>query len=215
MKFPRFALLISFATLGACGGGTMRVADDPSSSDGPVSLAPTPAAEPEPAAPADSMMTPDSTPTPAPAVDSLAATTAPQERGYAAYGSNTDLEIRRIGKWSHTGVGESRRVVIRDANSWAEFWSELGTGDRPEVDFTQAVVVAVAAGQRPGGGYEIAVSRVSQAGGELNVEVLETSPGPNCLTSSALTQPVDVVVVPVAALRSWSFTERKEVRSCR
>jgi hypothetical protein len=82
------------------------------------------------------------------------------------------------------------------------------------VDFTKAVVVAVAAGQRPSGGYEIAVDHVSQTDGELAVQVVETTPGPNCITSSSSTQPVDVVVVPVVAPRNWSFVERKEVRSC-
>jgi hypothetical protein len=76
------------------------------------------------------------------------------------------------------------------------------------------VVVAVAAGQRPTGGYEIAVDRVRQVNGELTVEVVETTPGPNCTTTTSLTQPVDVIVVPAPTARSWSFIERKEVRGC-
>jgi protease stability complex PrcB-like protein len=211
MILRRCALLIPFAALAACGSGTMRVAgDDSSASSGPVSLAPTPDSEPEPsvaAAPA---------PATQPSQDSAAAAPAPQQQGYAPYsGGSSTLDMKRIGQWSRTGIGESRRLVIRDANAWAEFWSELGTGDRPDVDFTKAVVVAVAAGQRPSGGYEIAVDRVGQTDGELTVEVLETSPGPNCITSSAPTQPVDVVVVPAVALKSWSFSERKETRGCR
>ena len=204
------ALLIPLVTLAACGGGTIRVADDePSTSTGPVSLAPTPDSEP------DSSAISAPAPAPEPARDSMAAAAAPREQGYAPYGGGSALEIRRIGQWSRTGIGESRRLVIRDANSWAEFWSELGTGDRPGVDFTKAVVVAVAAGQRPSGGYEIAVDHVTQADGELTVQVVETTPGPNCMSVSSPTQPVDVVVVPVVAPRSWSFVERKEVRGCR
>jgi hypothetical protein len=210
MILRQYALLIPFAALAACGSGTMRVAgDDSSANSGPVSLAPTPDSEPEPsvaAAPASA---------PQPAQDSTTAAPVPREQGYASYGGNSALEIKRIGQWSRTGIGESRRLVIRDANTWAEFWSELGTGDRPDVDFTKAVVVAVAAGQRPTGGYEIAVERVGQADGELTVQVLETSPGPNCITSSSPTQPVDVVVAPAVAPRSWSFSERKETRGCR
>ena len=49
----------------------------------------------------------------------------------------------------------------------------------------------------------------------LAVEVVETTPGPNCMTTSSLTQPVDVVLVPAVAPRSWSFVERREVRGCR
>ena len=211
MIFRRYALLIPFATLAACGSGTMRVAgDDPSASSGPVSLAPTPDSQPEPsvaAAPA---------PATQPGPDSAAAAPVPQQQGYAPYsGGNSTLEMKRIGQWSRTGIGESRRLVIRDANAWAAFWSELGTGDRPDVDFTKSVVVAVTAGQHPTGGYEIAVDQVGQRDGELTVQVLETSPGPNCVTSSSPTQPADVVVVPAVALKSWSFSERKETSSCR
>jgi hypothetical protein len=106
-------------------------------------------------------------------------------------------------------------LVIRDANAWDQFWSELGVGDRPAVDFSRDVVVVAAAGQRPTGGHEIAIDRVSQADGELNVEVVERSPGPNCMTTASLTQPVDVVVVPASDARSWRFVERKEIRGCR
>jgi len=208
MLFRRCALLIPFAALAACGSGTIRTAgDEPSTGDSPVSLAPAPESKPDSANP------PALAAAPQPTRDTSAAATG--EQGYAPYGANSSLQIRRIGQWSRTGIGESRRVVIRDANSWAEFWSELGTGDRPEVDFTRAVVVAAAAGQRPSGGYEIAIDQVSQTDGELAVQVLETSPGPNCVTSPSPTQPVDVVVVPVVAPRTWSFTERKEVRACR
>lgn len=187
----------------------MRVADDnPSSSNGPVSLAPTPEAQPDSSAAAPALAA-------EPPRDTAAPAAVPREQGYSSYGSTSTLEIRRVGQWSRTGIGESRRLVIRDANAWAAFWSELGTGDRPEVDFTKAVVVAVAAGQRPSGGYEIAIDQVSQTDGGLTVQVVETTPSPNCITSSSLTQPVDVVVVPVVAPRSWSFAERKEVRGCR
>lgn len=213
----RLATLIPIAALVACGTGkTIRVAQDDATDDGPVALAPAPEPEPEP--------TPEPSPEPAEttttqaapaAAPNLSQAEAPQEQGYSAYGNTPSLDVRRIGQWTRTGIAEARRLVIRDANAWAEFWSELGVGDRPAVDFTQNVIVAVAAGQRPTGGHEISVGRVSQDNGELTVEVVETAPGPNCMTSSSLTQPVDVVVVPTVAPRGWSFVERKEVRGCR
>jgi hypothetical protein len=204
----RYGVLLPLATLVACAGGrTMRVAPDDGGSDAPVALSPTP--EPGPnELPGDTV-----TNTPSRATDSLS-TEATGEKGYAAYASGGDLELRRIGQRTRTGDGESRRLIIRDANAWAGFWSELGVGDRPAVDFTRDVVVAVAAGQRPTGGYEIAVDRVRQVNGELTVEVVETTPGPNCTTTTSLTQPVDVIVVPASTARSWSFVERREVRGC-
>jgi hypothetical protein len=199
--------LIPVLILSACGGTTMRVAqDDPAEDSGPVALAPAPDSAPESTATA----APAPAPVPATAPDSAST------QGYAPYGNTGgDLELRRIGQWTNTGISESRRLVIRDANTWARFWAELGVGERPAIDFSQNLVVAVAAGQRSSGGYEIAVRRVSQANGDLTIEVEETAPGPNCMTTSALTQPVDVVVLPAVGARSWSFIEHQEVRGCR
>jgi hypothetical protein len=211
----RYALLIPLVALAACAGGsTMRVSQDDPDEETPVALAPTPESPPDSITPG----VPLSQPSEPPLQDS-----AQTEQGYIPYGDSEtsgemasgEIEIRRIGQWTHTGISEARRLVIRDANAWTEFWSELGVGDRPAVDFSQDLVIAVAAGQRPTGGHEIAVTQVNQSNGELRVELVETTPGPNCMTTSALTQPVDVVVVKGVNPRSWSFVQRKEVRGCR
>ena len=200
---PRpLALVLVVVALTGCGSGrTIRVSEGDSTASEPVALAPTPAQEPASA--------------PAPQSDTASAAAAPSEQGYASYGNNRTLDIRRIGQWTRTGIGESRRLVIRDANAWAQFWSELGVGEQPAVDFNRDVVIAVAAGQRPTGGYEIAIDRVTQSDGQLTVEVVERTPGPNCMTTASLTQPVDVVVVPAADAKSPTFLERKEIRGCR
>jgi hypothetical protein len=207
----RSVALIPVLLLAGCGGTTMRVAqDDPVGDSGPVALAPAPESPPESTATAAPTQPPDSAPVREAARDSAGV------QGYAPYGdAGGDLELRRIGQWTNTGISESRRLVIRDANTWARFWSELGVGERPAIDFSRNLVVAVAAGQRSSGGYEIAVRRVSQANGDLTIEVEETTPGPNCMTTSALTQPVDVVALPAVGARSWSFIEHQKVRGCR
>jgi hypothetical protein len=200
----RFALLIPMVALLGCGTGrTIRVVESEETAGEPVALAPSPVPEPSPV----SATEPEAKPSPP---------VEPSEgQGYAPYGGDGVMEIRRIGQWAHTGIGEPRRMVIRDANAWAQLWSELGAGERPDVDFTQNVVVVVAAGQRSTGGYGIAVNEVTQADGQLIIGVVETTPGPNCITTAAATQPADVVVIPVAAPRGWSFLERKEIRACR
>jgi protease stability complex PrcB-like protein len=209
MTSRRYAILFPLAALMACAGGTtMRVSQDEASGDDPVALSPTP--ETGPSEPTGDTVTSS----PSREADT-ASVAAAGEKGYEAYGTGGALELRRIGQWTRTGVGEARRLVIRNANAWADFWSELGVGDRPAVDFTRDLVVAVAAGQRPTGGYEIAVDAVRLANGELTVEVVETTPGPNCMATTSLTQPVDIVVVPALTAQNWSFVERKEVRGCR
>ena len=208
MNAHRFAWMISLLTLGACAGGqTLRVAADPDTSSTPTAVALTPEGGS------------DTTAQPAQAPAAAEEPNAAPAQGYAPYGETAgesrDLEVRRIGQWAHTSIAEPRRMVIRDANGFAQLWSELGAGERPDVDFTQNVVVVAASGERPTGGYGIAIDRVSQADGQLTIQVVETTPGPNCVTSGAATRPVDVVAVPAAAVRGWSFLERKEIRSCR
>ena len=203
----RFALLIPIAALIGCGAGrSIRVSeggDAPASE--PVALAPTPAAEPAtPAAPATS-------------ADTASAAAAPSPgRGYAHLRKQSDL-------WTSGALASGPAPASVNLGGLLSGMptpgpnsgSELGVGERPSVDFNRDVVVAVAAGQRPTGGYEIAIDRVTQSDGQLTVEVVERTPGPNCMTTASLTQPVDVVVVPAADAKSLSFLERKEIRGCR
>ena len=125
-----------------------------------------------------------------------------------------EVEIRRIGSWVSSGVKGSRRLVIRDPKTLAAFWSELGAGVRPEVNFSRDLVIAVASGEHSSGGHQIVVQQVTRDGGELRIEVVDTSPGPDCMTTSALTQPVDVVLVPADGVKGWSFIDRKATNEC-
>jgi protease stability complex PrcB-like protein len=200
------ALVYLMVLAGCAGATTMRVdhenGDEESSGESGVTIAPAATVSPDSGTRDSAAFTPDGQ---QPAAG----------QGYAGYGGPAAIAIRRIGQWSHTGIGESRRLVIRDPEGWTAFWSELGVGERPAVDFTRDAVIAVAAGQRRSGGYEIAVSQVSDSAGELTIEVLETSPGPECSVAAALSQPVDVVVVPAVKTQRWSFVEQQLVRSCR
>ena len=214
---PRlFVSLLLILPLAACAtGSTVRTTDGEDGTDsGPVSLSPTPSQQPDPEATSqpEAPAQPEASTQPqAPAQPQV----TNSAQGYATYDGTSALEIRRIGQWTRTGIAEARRLVIRDANGWAQFWSELGTGERPVIDFTKDLVIAVAAGQRPTGGYEIAIESVNRVDGELSVSVVERTPSPNCVTTASLTQPVDVVVVPAADARSWSFLERKEIQACK
>ena len=123
----------------ACGSGRIVPSDgaepagDPSSA--PVA-GPGPVSDPSPA------------PAPAPGADGAAP--------YAAYDAASSLPLRRIGQWSTSGLATPAREVIRDDGAYARFWAGLGAGERPSVDFSRDVVIAVAAGQRPTGGHAIA-----------------------------------------------------------
>jgi hypothetical protein len=198
LLFPALLLAVG------CSGGTLV----------PSGGAPTP--EPEPAsAPAGA---PAVAPAPVPVSTAAPDTTTSQPgvSAYVPYGGGTAVQIRRIGQYSQSGITAPERLVIGDDSSYARFWSTLAVGgERPPVDFTHDVVVAVAGGQRSTGGYSIAVDRVARSGAGVSVDVVQTTPGAGCIMSQALTQPVDVVVVAGADAKTWSFSERSAEQGCR
>ena len=194
--------------LAGCGSGTIRPTDDAGGVEPAPSVAPAPPIEDTDPAPSPAPAPEAPTPAPAPAADTGTAGKA----GAAEPGTN--VEIRRIGRWVSSGIRGARRLVIRDPATWAHFWSELGAGVRPDVDFRNDLVIAVAAGERSSGGHDIEVRQVSRAGGQLRIEVLETYPSTGCMTTQALTQPVDVVMVPAAGVTGWSFIDSRAVGTC-
>jgi pyruvate dehydrogenase E2 component (dihydrolipoamide acetyltransferase) len=192
---PRTLCYLALLSTAACGSG--RLAPAPAESPEPASpgpvAAPAPAAEPTTAPPA------------------AAAAPAP----YAPYDASGTIPIRRIGQWTASGIDTPQRKVIRDDSTFAQFWQSLGAGQRPVVDFTRDVVIAVAAGQRQTGGYAIAVQRVARAGKSMTVDVVETAPGPGCWTPQQITQPVDVVVVAAADAPTFSFSDQVRSQGCK
>jgi hypothetical protein len=194
--------LATLAVLAACGSGSIRPSDDPEAIAPAPSPAPSPpVVDPEPA-PA---------PSPTPPAEPPA---GPAARDTASGQTASEVEIRRIGRWIGSGIKGARQLVIRDAATWSQFWSELGAGVRPQVDFGRDLVIAVASGERSSGGHDIEVQKVTRSGGELRIEVLRTAPGKDCMTTQALTQPVDVVMVPATGVTGWSFIDRAATRAC-
>jgi hypothetical protein len=125
------------------------------------------------------------------------------------------LGIRVVGQWQYARVEDPRRLVIQDAVTWTRFWNELGAdGAQPVIDFRRELLVAVTLGRQPHGGIEVAVERVVRSAGALTIGVVERSPGPDCMTTEVITHPAQVVAVPAEGVKSWSFVERKEIRTC-
>jgi hypothetical protein len=91
--------------------------------------------------------------------------------------------------------------VVRDEAAWARLWGEIHAvvdpqPPRPSIDFARHMLVAVAAGTRPTGGFSIEVRRVATRADTLEVTVLETCPAPGAVVTQGLSQPVEVVRVP-------------------
>jgi hypothetical protein len=118
----------------------------------------------------------------------------------------------------HSGISEKRREIVRDQASWTRLWAEIHAGQTPAepaptVDFSQHMLVAVALGTRPTGGFAVKVRGVATRGDRLEVAVLETCPPPGAMVTAALTQPVEVVRVSRLS-QTPTFKEERET-SCR
>jgi hypothetical protein len=98
-----------------------------------------------------------------------------------------------------SGLEESARVVVRDATEWERYREPLAGGPAagsPAVDFATEMVIVVAMGRRPTGGYSIEVDSVVSSDASLLVAVTETAPGRTCMTTQAFTAPAAAVRVP-------------------
>jgi hypothetical protein len=140
--------------------------------------------------------------------------TAPRVPADAAALSSNRLEVR-----SYSGYTERERLVIRTAAGWTAAWAQITRNvsprpPAPTINFDQEMVILVAMGQRPTGGYSISIEGVYDASGRLFAEVRERSPGDSCGTTQAVTAPVDAVRVPRRD-GAVIFVERTETVVCR
>ena len=119
---------------------------------------------------------------------------------------------------SSSGVTQRRRGVIQTPDEWAVFWNQVYSTRSPvpavpAIDFAQNTVIVAAMGQRSSGGYVIDFPDMGRVGNDYHVVVRETSPGSNCATTGALSQPVVATRVP-RTIGRVSFIERAEQQRC-
>ncbi len=108
---------------------------------------------------------------------------------------------RSIAYGYHTGLKGPSQRVIRTAEEWYQLWIDHHSNVvpvplPPKVDFTREMVLCVAIGQRPTGGYGVRITRTHLEGGELHVEVHETRPPQGAIVPMVLSQPYEMVRVP-------------------
>lgn len=119
---------------------------------------------------------------------------------------------------SHSGLQEPGRRVIDTQVEWAALWNAVHSAQsspppRPGINFNTHVVMAVAQGARPTGGYAIHIDSMSTGSAGRMVYVSSYRPGPNCITTQALTQPVHIVAAP-SMPGSTDFIEHDREYDC-
>jgi len=117
--------------------------------------------------------------------------------GCAATPTHRDL-VAPLAHGQLSQIVAAERVVVRDADAWALLWARhtRSTTPRPSVDLSTHMVIGVFMGRRPTGGYSIQVTGAHLDGDALVIQVRNSAPDPDALTSQLLTAPFDLVTVP-------------------
>ena len=123
-----------------------------------------------------------------------------------APGPHTPVTVTRLRAepFSFTYVSQLRQpeqLVIRDQVAWVNAWASLSPVGAPlvappNVDFEHEMIVLVALGERPTGGYSILVDSAGTDAQGVTVWVGTSAPGPHCVATQAFTQPVDIARLP-------------------
>lgn len=111
------------------------------------------------------------------------------------------LRLTRIAAPYYDGFDPATIRVVRDASSWSDFWYHIHrfhgeVPPLPAIDFATEIVVAVASGENPTAGYDVLLTAAALGRGVVVVQVLERSPGTNCITAQVRTHPIDLARIP-------------------
>jgi len=118
-----------------------------------------------------------------------------------------------------SGLGAPARLVIADSATWAAIWAQVYAGLQPRpslpaVDFGTQRVLLAALGQRNSGAYDIRIDSVVRFTSASVAYLTTTAPGRNCVTTQALTQPVDLVRLAPPPVAPVAFEQQAVVRDC-
>jgi hypothetical protein len=109
------------------------------------------------------------------------------------------VPLRVVAQGQQSEIREPRQIVVTSREAWAALWQQHGAQlPVPAVDFTHESIVAVFLGTRPSGGFAVDILAV-RTGSAPVVEYRERRPGPDMMTTQALTFPFSIVAVPVLA----------------
>jgi uncharacterized protein (DUF885 family) len=107
-----------------------------------------------------------------------------------------EFSVLATGANSSYQGGRRLELVSTDAD-WQRVWNLVAKGTpAPEVNFRTRAVVVAYQGEKRTGGYSISIAGVRRVGTNLLIDAKEQVPGPNDITTDALTSPYVLVSIP-------------------
>jgi len=176
-----------------------------------------PSATPPPPPPAPESAPPP--PPPAPAPQPAPAATPPTQSATVTLTEDSSAEtesgIRVLHKASYNPFDRDNGKSFRALNTLAIYRSELGRHSietTKPVDFTTSQVLVSSIGAKPTGGYTVSATNIEEFDDNIVVTVVQTIPGPSCITTQGVTHPFEFVVVP--SRKPIEIFERQRVNDC-
>lgn len=131
---------------------------------------------------------------------------------------NTKLPLEIVIDGTYSAVEDKREMLITTNDQYQSLMSEVYKNlDQmpriPVVDFNKNSVVAVFIGERSNGGYMVSIDSINESSKNIHVNIIESTPGPNCITTQALTRPFTLVKIPKTDKKPL-FKTKQIVKDC-
>jgi len=135
-----------------------------------------------------------------------------------AFTTFKELAFETIEKGYVSGFRERSFRVVTNNSDWQNLWDIVNSirtpqPPLPEIDFTETMIIAVFQGCKPTGGYSIEITKVVETESALEVYVEETSPGPWCVVTCALSEPHHIIKIPKSD-KEFIFEVEQKVLTC-
>lgn len=100
----------------------------------------------------------------------------------------------------YSGIRDFRTVVVNDAASWAQLWTQHIASQQPApplpaIDFSTKTVVGVFLGSRPNGCYGVQIDEVLTEADTVRVYFSERRPRPGEICAQAVTTPAHLITI--------------------
>jgi predicted outer membrane lipoprotein len=107
------------------------------------------------------------------------------------------VEFTVVERGGQSNIERPREAVVRTAAEWTALWTEHATDrERPPVDFTTSMIVAVFLGSRPTGGYSVELTSVERNSEGTVVTYRENRPAKDMMTTQVITMPFVIASLP-------------------
>lgn len=107
------------------------------------------------------------------------------------------VEIEELARSTQSQVANEWMQVVRSPEEFARIWAQTDrSGDAPEIDFEQEMVVAVFIGEYRTGGHSVRVREAEAREDGVRLGIRIELPGSGCMVTQAITRPYQIVRVP-------------------